>query len=45
MGPKKYKETILIKEPIYPSNDDLALDLTIPTPPQSPAPEYQLVLN
>lgn len=29
--------------PTPPSNDELEIDLTIPTPPQSPAPEYQLV--
>lgn len=49
MGAKKYKETMLKEvDGLYPlsppSNDDLVLDLTIPTPPQSPAPEYQLVL-
>lgn len=48
MGAKKYKETMLkevdgLYPPSPPSNDDLILDLTIPTPPQSPAPEYQLV--
>jgi len=50
MGAKKYKETILKEENgLYssslPPNDDLIIDLTIPTPPQSPAPEYQLVLS
>lgn len=49
MGTKKYKETIIKEEnglyPLSPPlHDDFAIDLTIPTPPQSPAPEYQLVL-
>jgi len=48
MGAKKYKESMSKEENMFsslPPNDDLVLDLTIPTPPQSPAPEYQLVLN
>jgi len=49
MGAKKYKESMSKEEngmfSSLPPNDDLVLDLTIPTPPQSPAPEYQLVLN
>jgi len=49
MGAKKYKETMLKEEnglfsSSLPPNDDFVIDLTIPTPPQSPAPEYQLVL-
>lgn len=48
MGAKKYKESMSKVEngmfSSLPPNDDLVLDLTIPTPPQSPAPEYQLVL-
>jgi len=49
MGAKKYKESVLKEEnllypPSLPLNDELVLDLTISTPPQSPAPEYQLVL-
>lgn len=50
MGVKKYKESILKEDnglfsSSMPPNDDLVIDLTIPTPPQSPAPEYQLVLT
>ncbi|XP_060849505.1 uncharacterized protein LOC132928685 isoform X1 [Rhopalosiphum padi] len=46
MGAKKYKETMLKEEnglfsSSLPPNDDFVIDLTIPTPPQSPAPEYQ----
>lgn len=48
MTAKKCKEPMSKDENgLYPpsplSNDDLVIDLTIPTPPQSPAPEYQLV--
>jgi len=48
MGAMKYKETLSKEEnglfsSSLPPNDDLVIDLTIPTPPQSPAPEYQLV--
>jgi len=50
MGAKKYKESMLKEEngsfsSSMPPSDDLVIDLTIPTPPQSPAPEYQLVLT
>jgi len=50
MGAKQYKEPMLKEEnglfsSSMPINDDLVIDLTIPTPPQSPAPEYQLVLT
>lgn len=50
MSAKKYKESILKEDnglfsSSMPPNDDLVIDLTIPTPPQSPAPEYQLVLT
>jgi len=39
---KKIKENGLY--PLSPLlNDELVIDLPIPTPPQSPAPEYQLV--
>ncbi|VVC32864.1 Hypothetical protein CINCED_3A003595 [Cinara cedri] len=46
MTAKKCKEPIFKDEhDLYPpsplSTDDLIIDLTIPTPPQSPAPEYQ----
>lgn len=43
MGGKKYKEENGLYSSELPPNDDLVKDLTIPTPPQSPAPEYQLV--
>lgn len=48
MGSEKCKESMLKEENgLYPwsppitSNDELVIDLSIPTPPQSPAPEYQ----
>lgn len=46
MDSKKNKETVLKDEnglylPLAPPNDELVSDLSIPTPPQSPAPEYQ----
>ncbi|XP_060861131.1 uncharacterized protein LOC132938362 isoform X2 [Metopolophium dirhodum] len=46
MGAKQYKESMLKEDnglfsSSMPTNDDLVIDLTIPTPPQSPAPEYQ----
>jgi len=49
VGIKKYKESLLKEEnilypPSPPSMDGFVIDLTIPTPPQSPTPEYQLVL-
>lgn len=49
MDLKKYKESMLKEEnilypPSPPSNDELVIDFSISTPPQSPAPEYQLVL-
>jgi len=44
MGAKQYKEENGLFSSSMPPND-LVIDLTIPTPPQSPAPEYQLVLT
>jgi len=46
MGAKKCKDTIMKEENVLFSssllpNDDFVIDLSIPTPPQSPAPEYQ----
>jgi len=45
MGAKQYKEDNGLFSSSMSQNDDLVIDLTIPTPPQSPAPEYQLVLT
>lgn len=50
MGAKKYKDAMLKEEnglfsSSMPPNDEFVIDLSIPTPPQSPAPEYQLVLT
>lgn len=47
MSKEIYKDTILNENNLYPpppiSKDEL-IKYSIPTPPQSPAPEYQLVL-